>query len=150
MATATVMIDDLTGIQATTELPVTTRQFELDGTSYEIDLTDDNYAAMCAAMADYTAHARKATSGRASTPRSTGTSARAGRVDREQNAAIREWARRNGHKLADRGRIPVDVQNAYHNGQDVAALQALPSYGNSGSAPDAATQEAPVLEGSAV
>jgi hypothetical protein len=35
-------------------------------------------------------------------------------VDREQSAAIREWARRNGHKVSARGRISADVIEAYN------------------------------------
>ena len=47
--------------------------------------------------------------------RSAGTTGR-GRaiIDREQSAAIREWARRNGHKVSTRGRIPADVIEAFH------------------------------------
>jgi hypothetical protein len=35
-------------------------------------------------------------------------------VDREQNQAIREWARSKGMKVNDRGRIPTEVVDAYH------------------------------------
>ena len=35
-------------------------------------------------------------------------------IDREQSAAIREWARRNGHSVSTRGRIPADVIDAFH------------------------------------
>ena len=35
------------------------------------------------------------------------------RSDHEQSAAIREWARRGGHEVASRGRIPLDILNAY-------------------------------------
>jgi len=35
-------------------------------------------------------------------------------VDREQNQAIREWARGKGMKVNDRGRIPSDVVEAFH------------------------------------
>ena len=35
-------------------------------------------------------------------------------IDREQSAAIREWARRNGHNVSTRGRIPADVIDAFH------------------------------------
>jgi hypothetical protein len=34
-------------------------------------------------------------------------------MDREQASAIREWARKNGHNVSDRGRIPASVVNAY-------------------------------------
>jgi hypothetical protein len=35
-------------------------------------------------------------------------------IDREQSAAIRDWARRNGHNVSTRGRIPADVIDAFH------------------------------------
>ena len=35
-------------------------------------------------------------------------------VDREQNQAIREWARTHKMKVSDRGRIPSEVLEAYH------------------------------------
>lgn len=35
-------------------------------------------------------------------------------VDREQNQAIRDWARKRGLQVSDRGRIPADVVEAYH------------------------------------
>jgi Lsr2 len=34
-------------------------------------------------------------------------------TDRERTTAIREWARQHGHKVADRGRIPASVIDAY-------------------------------------
>ena len=36
------------------------------------------------------------------------------RRDKEQLGAIREWARANGHKVSDRGRIPGEVEAAFH------------------------------------
>jgi len=35
------------------------------------------------------------------------------RSNREQTAAIRAWARANGHQVSDRGRIPKSVIEAY-------------------------------------
>jgi DNA polymerase/3'-5' exonuclease PolX len=35
-------------------------------------------------------------------------------VDRKQNQAIREWARKRGMKVSDRGLISSDVTEAYH------------------------------------
>ncbi len=35
-------------------------------------------------------------------------------ADREQNQAIRVWARKNGYEVSDRGRIPSEVVEAYH------------------------------------
>jgi len=37
----------------------------------------------------------------------------AGPVERDQTAAIREWARANGHEVSDRGRSCKSVMQAY-------------------------------------
>ena len=56
-------------------------------------------------MADYVAAGRRASGSRSAASRRTqvGTSAR----------EIRDWARSNGHKVPDRGRIPSDVREAF-------------------------------------
>lgn len=88
-----------------------TVSFALDGATYEIDLSEKNAAALRDALATYVAHGRRA--GRtASAPRA---SRGSGRVDREQTQAIREWARKNGHQVSDRGRIPSTVLEAYNS-----------------------------------
>ncbi|MEO5928194.1 MAG: histone-like nucleoid-structuring protein Lsr2, partial [Patescibacteria group bacterium] len=60
-------------------------------------------------MADFVAKARR-TNGRAkrSAPTTKGTS-----HNKEQSRAIRLWAKANGHDLADRGRIPASVVEAF-------------------------------------
>jgi hypothetical protein len=45
-----------------------------------------------------------------------GRAPRTASADREQNQAIREWARKQGMNVSDRGRIPKEVTDAY-NGQ---------------------------------
>jgi len=35
-------------------------------------------------------------------------------TDRAQTQAIRDWARRNGHQVSDRGRIPSAVLDAFN------------------------------------
>ncbi len=91
-----------------------TVSFALDGTNYEIDLADKNAKEMRDAFSRYISAARKVGRGtRASgggRPRGTG-----GRMDREQAAAIRDWARKNGHAVSDRGRIPASVVQAYED-----------------------------------
>jgi hypothetical protein len=90
-----------------------TVSFALDGATYEIDLSDSNAKKLRDSLAKYVAHARKA--GRA--PRGV-IAPRGGRVparvDREQTRAIRDWARKNGHQVSDRGRVPSTVRDAYH------------------------------------
>jgi hypothetical protein len=90
-----------------------TVSFSLDGTSYEIDLAEKNAKEMRDALARYVSAARKV--GRGGTRASGGGRSRAtgGRMDREQAGAIRDWARKNGHAVSDRGRIPASVVEAY-------------------------------------
>jgi Lsr2 len=91
-----------------------TVSFALDGTNYEIDLSDKNAKDMRDAFSRYVQAARKV--GRASGRASGGGRSRAtggGRMDREQAGAIRDWARKNGHQVSDRGRIPAGVVEAY-------------------------------------
>jgi hypothetical protein len=100
------LVDDLSGSRADE-----TVSFGLDGKNYEIDLSSKNADKLRGALADYVAAARKA----GGTPRGTAASpAHRPAVDREQNQAIREWARRKGMKVNDRGRIPSEVIEAYH------------------------------------
>src|SRR4051795_71193 len=90
-----------------------TVSFSLDGTSYEIDLSEKNAKELRDAFSRYVQAARKVgrASGRASGGRSRATGG--GRMDREQAGAIRDWARKNGHAVSDRGRIPASVVEAY-------------------------------------
>ena len=92
-----------------------TVSFALDGASYEIDLSAKNAAQLRDALALYVANARR--SGRGSSPRSAAAPRRGrpGRGDREQTQAIREWARKNGYKVGEKGRIPANVLEAYHS-----------------------------------
>ena len=111
------LVDDLDSSEADE-----TVEFGLDGATYEIDLSDANAAALRDRLADYVAHARRSGGRRRSSssarvvvrlaPRS-GSGGRAA-VDREQNQAIREWARKQGMTVSERGRIPSEVSEAYH------------------------------------
>jgi hypothetical protein len=89
-----------------------TVSFSLDGTSYEIDLAEKNAKELREVFSRYVAAARKVGRGNRA---SGGGRARAtgGRMDREQAGAIRDWARKNGHAVSDRGRIPASVVEAY-------------------------------------
>ncbi|WP_327145847.1 histone-like nucleoid-structuring protein Lsr2 [Nocardia sp. NBC_01327] len=84
--------------------------FALDGVEYEMDLSGLNADRLRSELEQWTAHARKV--GRA--PRGKSDKARPA-VDREQSAAIREWARRNGHEVSSRGRIQAGIVSAYHD-----------------------------------
>ncbi|WP_199444601.1 histone-like nucleoid-structuring protein Lsr2 [Umezawaea beigongshangensis] len=103
------LVDDLDG--STAEETV---EFGLDGVAYQIDLSDDNATKLRDALAEFVAGARRAGGRKRGTGRPVGTKARPASADREQNQAIREWARKQGHKVSDRGRIPAEVLEAYH------------------------------------
>lgn len=101
-----VLVDDLDQGEADE-----TVSFSLDGVSYEIDLSSGNAAQMRNAFATYVGVARRvggrSNAGRGSR-RTASRSAGSGRT-----AEIREWARTNGHKVNERGRIPGTVVEAF-------------------------------------
>jgi hypothetical protein len=111
------LIDDLDQSEADE-----TVEFGLDGATYEIDLSDANASALRDKLADFVAHARRSGGRRKSSATAPAPAARRGRggsggraaVDREQNQAIREWARKQGMTVSERGRIPSEVSEAYH------------------------------------
>jgi hypothetical protein len=106
------LVDDLSGAKADE-----TVAFGLDGRLYEIDLTTVNAEKLRDVLAKFVGAARKAGRAGRSASRATGAAAapiRAVAVDREQNQAIREWARKRGMKVSARGRIPSEVTDAYH------------------------------------
>jgi nucleoid-associated protein Lsr2 len=107
------LVDDLDG---TASDDISTVSFSLDGADYEIDLTEENADNLRGVLEEYVAAARR-TGGRIK--RNTGTTKTASRpaANREQTKAIREWARQNGFDLADRGRIPANVIEAYDEAQ---------------------------------
>lgn len=105
-----VLEDDLDGSDATQ-----TVSFGLDGASYEIDLNDKNAAALRESLAGYIGHGRKVSGGRRGR-RSSGSGAGSGSGGSSAKE-IREWARSNGHKVPERGRIPADVREAYEAAQ---------------------------------
>ena len=86
-----------------------TVRFGLDGAQYEIDLSEENAARLRDAVRPFIAKARRAQSKQApKQARPTGKS-------NPDTAAIRQWARENGHPVSDRGRIHQDVQKAYYD-----------------------------------
>jgi hypothetical protein len=103
------LIDDLDGGEA-----AETVSFALDGMAYDIDLSSSNAQKLRSALAVYIGSARRSGRGQARVagPVRRG---RVSRSDREQTQAIREWARKNGHKVSERGRIPGSIVEAYNS-----------------------------------
>ena len=106
----TVLTDDLDGGKADR-----TVEFSLHGVAYTIDVSDENAGVLRKALDPYINAGRRIGRGPVESTRSVrrpGRPAGAG-MDREQNRAIREWAVKNGYKISERGRIPVEVVEAY-------------------------------------
>lgn len=93
------LVDDLDGTDA-----AETINFGLDGSTYEIDLSDENAAALREALAGYIGAGRRVSGARRQPKRST-----LGPSSRE----VRDWARSNGHEVSDRGRVPAELMAAY-------------------------------------
>ncbi|MFI9507852.1 Lsr2 family protein [Nocardia sp. NPDC052566] len=103
------MVDDFDGTSKADE-SVT---FSIDGVAYEIDLSTKNAGKLRATLEPWTKSARK--TGRIKSRPKSGTKNFHATVDREQSTAIREWARKHGHKVSARGRISADVLAAYNS-----------------------------------
>lgn len=109
------LVDDLTGGDASETLT-----YVVDGQGFEMDLNDDNARAFRDAVAPWVAVSRPI-SGAAVTVATATRRASSSRPRSDDSAAIREWARRNGHAVNERGRIPKDVREAYTAAQSAGA-----------------------------
>jgi len=97
------LVDDIDGGTADE-----TVSFSLDGVAYEIDLSKKNAAKFRDSLAGYVGTARRVAG------RSAGRGPARKRAGADNRTAqIREWARKNGHKVNERGRIPGPVVAAY-------------------------------------
>ncbi|MDG4803614.1 Lsr2 family protein [Micromonospora sp. WMMD980] len=113
------LVDDLDGGDADE-----TVTFALDGVQYEIDLSASNADQLRDVFAPYTSSGAKVGRGgiTASTRAFRGVAGPSGSrrargepgVDRVQNKAIRDWAKRTGKAISDRGRIPQEIVAEYH------------------------------------
>ncbi len=93
-------VDDIDGSAAEG-----TVRFGLDGVDYEIDLNKKHSDQLAKAFRPYLDAARKVPASRRA--------ARDSRPARHNQSAVRAWARSQGLKISDRGRIPADVLAKY-------------------------------------
>ena len=114
-------VDDIDGSEAER-----TFTFAVDGSHYEIDLSSQNIKEFHEAIAGFVESARKVkASGLGRGVRKTRSSTSGSGRSREQIQAVREWARQQGHRINDRGRIPASIQQAFdqaHQGSQLAAV----------------------------
>lgn len=107
------IIDDLDGSVLPDGLGETVK-FGLDGVEYEIDLSNDNAELLREQLGEYIRKARRV-GGRAQ--RGTRTQLPSTGPKRDLTA-IRKWANANGYEVADRGRIPHSILDAYDKAQE--------------------------------
>ncbi|MGW3993220.1 histone-like nucleoid-structuring protein Lsr2 [Amycolatopsis sp. NPDC004772] len=113
------ILDDIDGTPA-----AQTVQFGLDGVTYEIDLSDENAAALRDELARYIGASRRigGRKVRVATGQSTATTA----SDRERNQQIRAWANTNGYEVSERGRLSSEVVSAFEEAQVAEAEAPAP------------------------
>lgn len=95
-----IVTDDLDG--SADAAPVS---FALDGTTYEIDLSAKNLGKFEKALAPYIEHGRRVSARTRRRP--------VGRPRDGENAAVRAWAKSEGLKVSERGRISADIKERY-------------------------------------
>lgn len=103
------LIDDFDGTSVAEE----TVNFEIDGLSYEIDLSTANAAKLRSSFDQWLPHARRTGRIKTSGRRSESKLLTAASTPRKDLSAIRAWARDNGHSVSARGRISTEVVDAY-------------------------------------
>jgi len=98
--TQVLYVDDIDGSEAEG-----TVRFGLGGADYEIDLNKKHADQFAKALSPFIAAARKVPSSRRT--------GRGTRSPRHDLSGVRAWAREQGIKVSDRGRIPADVLARY-------------------------------------
>jgi len=99
--TQVLYVDDIDGSEAEGTI-----KFGFDGADYEIDLNNQHAAQLTEAIGPFIAAARKVSSSRRP--------ARGARAGRQDLSDVRAWARGQGIKISERGRIPADVLARYN------------------------------------
>ena len=101
MAERVTLVDDLDGSP-----DAVTRTFSIGQYADEIDLTEEHWRELFDLLERYLAAGRRVSG--PEPPRR-----RATKMDPELVETIRVWAREHGHRVADRGRLPQAVIDAY-------------------------------------
>jgi Lsr2 len=102
--TITSLVDDTDGSEAQE-----TVSFGLEGTTYEIDLSNENAKKLRDALEPWVTKARK-TSGRRRPP-----SHKLSPVDKGEISIMRAWLQEHGHDVSTRGRISAKLRELYNS-----------------------------------
>lgn len=116
MARKTIYTDDLE--EGDVEADAGTISFALEGTRYEIDLSTKNATKLRSILGPYISAARATGKLTAPTAKKSYSTKPAGSgYGSDQLNAIRDWARKNGYTVADKGRIRGDIMLAFEQAQ---------------------------------
>lgn len=94
--------DDIDGSEADEHV-----RFALDGVAFEIDLSERNAQRLRETLSRFVRAGRRVGGRKQYRPKATPGQSR------ERSQEIRAWARKNGWDVADRGRLPADLIEAY-------------------------------------
>lgn len=104
------LIDDING----SDIPEGSGErvdFSLRGVDYQIDLSESNVAKLDKALKPYVEAATRVGGRRRG--RAAKSASASGVASKEQLAAIRDWARKKGYEVSDRGRIKAEIVEAF-------------------------------------
>ena len=106
MASKTIvtLVDDVDGSEA-----AETVSFALEGTTYEIDLSDQNAKKLRDALEPWVTKARKTGGRRRSS------SQKMSQLDKGEISMMRAWLQEHGHDVSTRGRISAKLRDLYNS-----------------------------------
>jgi hypothetical protein len=108
------LIDDIDGSDIT-EGGGEQVEFSVRGVDYSIDLSSANIAKFDKALKPFIDAAETVGGTRRSRAKTGAKAATGGKSSPEQLAAIREWARKKGYEVSDRGRIKAEIIEAFND-----------------------------------
>lgn len=108
----TISIDDLTEVAGD---DVKAREWTIDGVTYTADFSDESWAEFLEATQRFADVAQRVKPARGSKAKGKAHGTGPARRDPEQTKAIREWGRKRGFTVPERGRLPRELVEAYDN-----------------------------------
>lgn len=115
------LIDDIDG-SVIDDQAGETIEFSVSGVDYVIDLKPKNANEFHRKLGYYIEHATRTGGRKRAVPRPKAaapdtSSTPVAKRDPAQTRAIRQWAADSGYEINDRGRIPAEIEQAYHAAQ---------------------------------
>lgn len=120
MAEVTYRVDDLDG---KTKVTGESTNLSLNGRSVTIDLSPTHEKELADFLAKYFENGVVSVKGAKKAN---------GHSDEDHNVEVRAWAKANGHKVSERGRLSKAVLEAYENAQGHASVDAIEAALNAG------------------